>query len=133
VLIRLLKNQGNGFFTEKSLDFVENELKSNKDAYCIVLNHQVYHNFWNGTEKKDLHKYVLNNTKEVQKRLFGHKNLIMTLSGHKHLDNVKKIQGVDVISTVGFIVPQKNRDDHQFRIIELKDGKVVKQSRSSII
>ena len=127
-----IKNHGNGEFTEKSLSFIEDELKSNQDKSYIILNHQVYHNFWNGTQEKDIHKYVLNNSATVQKRLFSHKNLTLTLSGHKHLDNIHKIDDVDVISTVGFIVPQNSPNDHQFRVIEMKDGKLLNQSLYSI-
>ncbi len=123
----------NGFFSKQSLDFVENELKSNPQLSYIILNHQVYHNFWGETDKKRIHKYVLNNVDEVKQRLFSYDNLLMTLSGHIHRDNVSRINGRNVITTLGFIVPQKSDNDHRFRVIELKNGRITKQNLLSII
>ena len=119
-----LDYHGNGIFRKESLDFVESELKNNPDKNYIILNHQVYSNFWHGKTEKDIHKYVLNNVDEVKKRLFKYPNLKLTLSGHKHLDNVRKIDTVTVISTVGFVVPQSTEDDHRFRYITMRDGRI---------
>ena len=59
----------------------------------------------------------------MQKKLFGHKNLILTLSGHKHIDNVSKINDVTVIATRGFVRPL-DLDQYPMRYVELKDNKI---------
>ncbi len=117
-----IKQHGNGAYTPETLDFVEKELKTNPDHDYILLNHQTYGNFWGGTEKADLHKYVLNNIAEVKNHLFGYPNLKLTLSGHKHLNNISQYGTVKVVSTVGFVVPQGSNNDHHFRFVEIKDG-----------
>jgi Icc protein len=66
---------------------------------------------------------VLNNTDETQKRLFGYKNLLLTLSGHKHIDSVAKINDVNVIVTRGFIRP-KDLDAYPMRYIELSGNTI---------
>lgn len=116
-----------GIYTPETLDFVEKELKTNPNRYYILLNHQTYWNFWGGTDKGDIHKYVLNNVDEVKKRLFGYPNLKLTLSGHKHLDHVGQSETVQVISTLGFVVPQNSENDHRFRFVEIKDGAVTQK------
>jgi Icc protein len=129
-----ITGHGNGIFTKKSLDFVENELKRNPGRHHILLNHQTYLNFWCGTENKDIHKYVINNVEEVKKRLFKYDNLAMTISGHKHVDNITKIGHVDVVSTIGFIVPNNgNPDDHRFRYVRMKNGEINTQRLVSIL
>ncbi len=52
---------------------------------------------------------MLGNVDEVKRRLFGYRNLVLTLSGHKHLDHVGWSGSVRVIATPGFIVPQEVR------------------------
>ncbi len=98
-----VEGHNNGIYTEETLAFAEKMLQNKKPT--IILNHHPYTNYWGGSDKKDLHKYVLNNTKEVQKRLFGYDNLILTLSGHKHIDSVTQIKGTEVIVTRGFVRP----------------------------
>jgi len=121
----ILQNN-NGIYTPESLALVEGQLKKHPDRRFIVLNHQTYGNFWGGTDKADIHKYVLNNAGEVKERLFKHPNLILTLSGHKHLDHVGQVGTVAVIATLGFVVPQDldNEDDHRFRYVEIRDSAV---------
>ena len=111
-----IENQNNGLYTQKTLAFAEDILKQNKPT--VILNHHPYTNYWGGTQEKDIHKYVLNNTNEAQKRLFKYKNLLLTLSGHKHIDSVKDIQGTKVIVTRGFIRPL-DLDMYPMRYVEL--------------
>ena len=121
-----LTQKNNGICAPESLDFIESELKQNPDRYHILLNHQPYDNFWGGTDAKDLHKYVLNNAAETKKRLFGYDNLTLTLSGHKHRDDVRQNGHVTTIATLGFVVPQDadTEEDHRFRHVEIVDGDV---------
>jgi len=111
-----IENHNNGAYTEETLRFAEKVLQQNKPT--VILNHHPYTNYWGATEEKDIHKYVLNNTDEVQKRLFKYKNLILTLSGHKHIDSVKNMQGTKVIVTRGFIRPL-DLDMYPMRYVEL--------------
>ena len=116
-----IKDANNGLYTQETLKFAENALKSAKPT--IILNHHPYTNYWGGTEEKDLHKYVLNNTDEVQKRLFSYPNLIMTLSGHKHIDSVTQIHKTKVAVTRGFIRPL-DLDMFPMRYVEIENGKI---------
>ena len=116
-----IEGANNGKYTEETIKFAESVLKTGKPT--IILNHHPYTNYWKGTDPKDIHKYVLNNTKEVQKRLFGFDNLILTLSGHKHIDSVTKINKTNVIVTRGFIRPL-DMDMYPMRLVELTDGKI---------
>ncbi len=129
-----IEQQGNGMFSQQSLSFIEDELKNNPSTSYIVLNHQVYDNFWKGDDEKDIHKYVLNNADVAKKRLFNYPNLLMTLSGHKHLDSVTKQQCTTVIATLGFVVPQDpdNLNDHQMRYVEIT-GARIKEKLVSIV
>lgn len=113
-----IENQNNGVYTEETIAFAEEILKQNRPT--VILNHHPYTNYWGGTEQKDIHKYVLNNTDEVQKRLFKYDNLLLTLSGHKHIDSVKELQGTKVIVTRGFVRPL-DLDMYPMRYVEL-DG-----------
>ena len=122
-----IEQHNNGIYTPETLDFVEKELKANPDRHYILLNHQTCWNFWSGTDKDNIHRTVLNNVDEVKKRLFGYPNLKLTLSGHKHLDHVGQSGTVKVISTLGFVVPQKSENDHRFRFVEIKDGAVTQK------
>jgi len=128
-----IEHHSNGLFAKESLDFVETQLKNNKDRHFIILNHHPYWNFWGGKDQADIHKYVLNNADEVKRRLFKYPNLRLTLSGHRHLDNVSKEGNITVISTLGFIVSQGAKKDHQFRFIEMKDGNVIRQEVVGIV
>ena len=116
-----IEGANNGKYTEETIQFAEATLKTGKPT--IILNHHPYTNYWKGTDPKDIHKYVLNNTEEVQKRLFGFDNLILTLSGHKHIDSVTKINQTNVVVTRGFIRPL-DMDMYPMRLVELSDGKV---------
>lgn len=129
-----LEQQNNGLFSKDTVSFVEKELKNNPKSYCIILDHHPYENYWGGKDKKDIHKYVLNNTDKVKSRIFKYPNLLLTLSGHKHLDHVGKIKNITAIATVGFVVPQDpdNIDDHRFRYIEIKN-KTINEKLVSII
>ncbi len=116
-----IENANNGHYSKETLAFAKKMLEKGKPT--IILNHHPYLNYWKGTDKKDLHKYVLNNTKEVQKELFGYPNLILTLSGHKHIDNISKIGHVTAITTRGFIRPL-DLDQYPMRLITLSDNKI---------
>jgi Icc protein len=116
-----VENHNNGRYTKETIAFAKKMLEKKKPT--ILLNHHPYTNYWGGTEEKDLHKYLLNNTKEVQEALFGYKNLKLTLSGHKHIDSVSKIADVDVIVTRGFIRPL-DKNQYPMRYIAFKDQKM---------
>ena len=114
----------NGRYTQQTIAFAKKMLA--KKQPTIILNHHPYTNYWGGTEQKDIHKYVLNNTDEVQKELFGHKNLIATLSGHKHIDSVTDTKGVTTIVTRGFI-RAKDLDEYPMRYVELNGSKLTQK------
>ena len=116
-----IEHQNNGRYSEETLAFAEKVLKQNKPT--LILNHHPYTNYWGGTEEKDIHKYVLNNTQEAQKRLFHYNNLLLTLSGHKHIDSVSEMQGTKVIVTRGFVRP-KDLDMYPMRYIELAQNNI---------
>lgn len=106
----------NGLYTKETLFFAKTALESAKPT--IILNHHPYTNYWKGTEEADLHKYVLNNTEEAQKILFAFPNLLMTLSGHKHIDSVTRIQKTKVVVTRGFVRPL-DMDMYPMRYVEI--------------
>ncbi len=112
-----IKDANNGLYTEKTMAFAEKTLQNKKPT--LILNHHPYTNYWGGTEEKDIHKYVLNNTDEVQKRLFRYHNLILTLSGHKHIDSVKDLDHTKMIVTRGFIRPL-DLDMYPMRYVEIQ-------------
>ena len=116
-----VEQQNNGLYTKKTIAFADKALKSKKPT--IILNHHPYTNYWKGTEKKDLEKYVLGNTKEVQEKLFKYPNLILTLSGHKHIDSVTKINNTKVVVTRGFVRPL-DLDMYPMRYVEIQDSKI---------
>ena len=116
-----IEGANNGVYTEETIKFSESVLKSGKPT--IILNHHPYTNYWKGTDPKDLHKYVLNNTDEVQKRLFNFDNLILSLSGHKHIDSVTTINKTKAIVTRGFIRPL-DMDMYPMRYVEINDSKI---------
>ena len=116
-----IDNQNNGAYTKETIAFAKSTLSKGKPT--IILNHHPYLNYWGGTDPKDIHKYVLGNAKEVKKELFGFKNLILTLSGHKHIDNVSTINSTIAITTRGFIRPL-DLDQYPMRYIET-DGKEI--------
>ncbi|QOP42528.1 hypothetical protein FJR45_00570 [Sulfurimonas sediminis] len=116
-----IENHNNGAYTQETIAFAQKVLKQNKPT--VILNHHPYTNYWGGTEEKDIHKYVLNNTLEVQKRLFPYPNLILTLSGHKHIDSVKEIQGTKVVVTRGFVRPL-DLDMYPMRYVELNGNTI---------
>ena len=116
-----IENHNNGAYTQETMAFAQEILQHNKPT--VILNHHPYTNYWGGTEEKDIHKYLLNNTDEVQKKLFPYNNLLLTLSGHKHIDSVTHIQGTKVIVTRGFIRPL-DLDMYPMRYIELNGNSV---------
>ena len=63
----------------------------------------------------------------MTERLFSFNNLKLTLSGHKHLDNVGKKNNVTVIATLGFVVPQDPENDHRFRYVEMRYGGIIQK------
>jgi len=111
----------NGRYSDETIAFAKKMLEKNKPT--VILNHHPYTNYWGGKEEKDIHKYVLNNTQRVQKELFGYKNLLATLSGHKHIDSVTQTQGVKTIVTRGFIRPL-DLDMYPMRLVELRNNRV---------
>ncbi len=119
-----IEHQNNGRYTEETLAFAEKTLQNKKPT--LILNHHPYTNYWKGTQEKDIHKYVLNNTKETQERLFKYNNLLLTLSGHKHIDSVTKINNTTAIVTRGFIRPL-DLDMYPMRYVEIADGKITEK------
>ena len=111
-----IDGHNNGVYTQETITFAQKALATNKPT--LILNHHPYTNYWGGTKEDDLKKYVLSNTQEVQKKLFGKKNLLLTLSGHKHIDSVTQIQGTKVIVTRGFVRPL-DTNQYPMRYIEL--------------
>ncbi|WP_457593915.1 metallophosphoesterase family protein [Hydrogenimonas sp.] len=91
----------NGRFTPETLAFAEEALKTGRPT--VILDHHSYVNYWGGTDPKDIHKYVLNNAEETIGRLFGYENLVLALSGHRHIDNVTMIGHVPAVTTRAFI------------------------------
>jgi len=116
-----IENANNGEFAKETLAFAKKMLNLNKPT--LMLNHHPYTNYWGGTEAKDLHKYVLGNGEETIKTLFGYTNLLATLSGHKHIDNIKMINKVKTITTRGFI-RALDLDEYPMRYIEIKENEV---------
>ncbi len=116
-----IENQNNGLYTKETMEFAENILKRGKPT--VLLNHHPYTNYWGGTKEKDIHKYVLNNSEEAQKKLFKYDNLLLTLSGHKHIDSVTQIQKTRVIVTRGFVRPL-DMDQYPMRYVELAGSKI---------
>jgi len=111
----------NGLYTDKTISFAKTML--NKGKPTIALNHHPYTNYWGSTEKKDIHKYVINNSAEIQKELFTYSNLVLTLSGHKHIDSVIEINKTKVIVTRGFIRPL-DLDMYPMRYVEIDNNKI---------
>lgn len=111
-----IEDKNSGRYTKESIAFAKKMLDTGFPT--IIVNHHPYTNYWNGTEAADIEKYVLANSDEVQKALFRYKNLVLTLSGHKHIDSVTKIDHVDVIVTRGYKRPL---DDNRYpmRYIEI--------------
>ncbi len=111
-----IEHADNGEYTKETLAFAKKMLDLGKPT--IILNHHPYTNYWCGTDSKDIHKYVLGNAKETIDALFGYDNLIATLSGHKHIDNIKLVNKVKTITTRGFIRPL-DLDEYPMRYIEI--------------
>ena len=116
-----IEGKNNGEYTKETIAFAKKVLELGKPT--MILNHHPYTNYWKGTDEKDIHKYVLNNTDEVQKEIFGYKNLILTLSGHKHIDSITQINSTKVIVTRGYVRPL-DLDHYPMRYIELNSDKI---------
>ncbi len=116
-----IEGKDNGAYTKETIAFAKKALK--KGNPTIMINHHPYTNYWNEKDEKKIHKYVLNNSDEVQKELFSYKNLILTLSGHKHIDSVTKIQNVETVVTRGFVRPL-DLDQYPMRYVEILDNKI---------
>ncbi len=119
-----IEHQNNGAYSKETIAFAKRALATKKPT--IILNHHPYTNYWGGTEAKDIHKYVLGNTKEVQKELFTAKNLLLTLSGHKHIDSVTQIGGCKVIVTRGFVRPL-DLEQYPMRYVEILDNTITEK------
>lgn len=116
-----IEGENNGLYTKETIRFAKNALKNSKPT--IILNHHPYTNYWGSTDKKDIHKYVLGNTKEIQADILDNKNVILTLSGHKHIDSVKDVNGTKMIVTRGFVRPL-DLDAYPMRYIEITANKI---------
>jgi Icc protein len=116
-----IENANNGIYTKKTLAFAKTMLDRGKPT--LILNHHPYSNYWCGTEAKDIHKYVLGNAQETIQALFNYPNLLVTLSGHKHIDNIKMINKVKTITTRGFIRPL-DLDEYPMRYVEISENEV---------
>jgi len=116
-----IEHANNGAFTKETLAFAKKMLDLGKPT--LILNHHPYTNYWCGTESKDIHKYVLGNSKETIEALFDYPNLLATLSGHKHIDNIKLINKVKTITTRGFIRPL-DLDEYPMRYVEINGNDV---------
>jgi Icc protein len=116
-----IENQNNGLYTQETLTFAKRMLDLGKPT--LILNHHPYTNYWGSTEAKDIKKYVLGNSEETIKALFTYPNLLVTLSGHKHIDNIKMIKKVKTITTRGFIRPL-DLDEYPMRYIEIANNEV---------
>lgn len=116
-----IENKNNGIYEKETLTFAKKMLDLGKPT--LMLNHHPYTNYWCGTEAKDIHKYVLGNGEETIKALFDYPNLLVTLSGHKHIDNIKMINKVKTITTRGFIRPL-DLDEYPMRYIKIKENEV---------
>jgi Icc protein len=119
-----IEGKNNGLYRQETLSFAQKVLKEGKPT--IILNHHPYTNFWGETKKSLIFNYVLNNTDEVQEKLFKYDNLILTLSGHKHVDSVKEIQGTKVIATRGFIRPL-DLDMYPMRYVALNGNNIMEK------
>jgi len=116
-----IEGANNGLYTEETMEFAKTVIRSSKPT--IILNHHPYTNYWGGVEKADLHKYVLNNSDEVQKEILSYENVILTLSGHKHIDSVKEHLGTKMVVTRGFIRPL-DMDMYPMRYVEIKNSNI---------
>ena len=114
----------NGRYTQETLVFAEKTLQNKKPT--VILNHHPYTNYWKTTDKKEIHKYVLGNTEETQQKLFRYHNLILTLSGHKHIDSVTQINNAKVIVTRGFTRPL-DLDNYPMRYVELNGESITEK------
>jgi len=116
-----VEDSSNGLYTEETLAFARSIL--DKGKLTLILSHHPYTNYRNDTEEKGLDKYVLKNTKEAQKKLFAYDNLLLTLSGHSHVDSIKELHGTKAIVTRGFIRPL-DLDMFPMRYVELNGDKI---------
>jgi len=117
-----IDGHNNGRFDEATIAFAKKMLNLGKPT--IILSHHPYLNFWGSTDLKNIHKYVLNNTEEVQKELFSYPNLLLTLTGHIHVDdNKSRIGHVRCITTRAF----KNSlggDKYPMRLVEIEGSNI---------
>ena len=119
-----VEGKNNGLYEKDTISFAKKMLDKGKPT--IALNHHPYTNFWGEKKESMIHNYVLNNTKEVQKELFSYDNLLLTLSGHKHMDSTKEvIHGTKVIATRGF-VRMLDMDMFPMRYVEM-NGKQISE------
>lgn len=116
-----IEGANNGVYTQETINFAKHALKSKKPT--IILNHHPYTNYWGSKDEKEIHKYVLNNADEVQKEILDDASVILTLSGHKHIDSVKEHQGTQMIVTRGFI-RALDMDAYPMRYVEIQGQKI---------
>ena len=60
---------------------------------------------------------------KYKKRFSSFSNLILTLSGHKHIDSVKELHGTKTIVTRGFVRPL-DLDMYPMRYVEINNGEI---------
>ncbi|MRI83065.1 MAG: hypothetical protein C6I00_01465 [Nitratiruptor sp.] len=115
----------NGRFSPESIAFAKKMLQFDKPT--IILDHHPFLNFWHSSDPENIHKYVLNNSDEVQRELFTYPNLILTLSGHIHVDDPSsRIGHVRCITTRAF----KNAlapDRYPMRLVTIADGRITQK------
>jgi len=116
-----IEHKNNGTYTKETLAFAKKMLDLGKPT--LILNHHPYTNYWCSKDKKDIYKYVLGNSEETIKELFEYPNFLATLSGHKHIDNIKMINRVKTITTRGFIRPL-DLDEYPMRYVEIQGNDV---------
>jgi len=115
-----IEHSGAGRFGPQSVALLKRVLA--RGMPTIILDHHPLHNYWGGSGA-DLKKYLLQNADEVKRELFGYPNLVLVLSGHKHIDNVTQEGHVTLIATRAFKEAQiKNRNP--IRHIRIEGGRV---------
>ncbi|MRJ02144.1 MAG: hypothetical protein GXO19_05100 [Epsilonproteobacteria bacterium] len=117
-----IDHHNNGRFSQETLAFAKKMLDFGKPT--IILDHHPYLNFWGSRDPENIKKYVLNNTDQVQRELFTYPNLLLTLSGHIHVDDTEsRIGHVWTITTRAF----KNAlapDRYPMRLVTIEGRKI---------
>lgn len=76
-----------GKLCKKGIEFLKNDLSKNSDKLTIVILHHQLKPYTEAetTGENDFHKFVLYNADEVRSILADNDQVVMTLSGHRHL------------------------------------------------